>query len=123
MDYVLNMKSLVFDIEDATVNNKYYRKVLYTGNFQLVLMNILPKQEIGIEIHDNIDQFIRVEKGSGIVILNNDYIGIGNGSAILIPAGTEHNIINTSSDSELKLYTIYSPPNHPPNRLELYKKH
>jgi mannose-6-phosphate isomerase-like protein (cupin superfamily) len=102
----------VTDIEDDTVNNQNYRKVVYTSKYsQLVLMSLKPKEEIGMEIH-GVDQFFRVESGEGKVILNGETHPIKDGSAIIVPAGTEHNVINTSNTKALKIYTIYSPPHH-----------
>ncbi|MBI2635191.1 MAG: cupin domain-containing protein [Parcubacteria group bacterium] len=106
------MKGYVTNIEKASLENENFRQVLYTAkNSQLVLMSLKPGEEIGEEIHA-LDQFIRVEKGAGKAILDDIEYIIEDGSAIVIPAGTKHNIINTSADAELKLYTIYSPPEH-----------
>ncbi len=102
----------VTNIEKDSLDNENFRKVLYTAkNSQLVLMSLKPKEDIGSEVHQ-LDQFFRVEKGNGKTVLNGKEYEISDGSAIMIPAGTEHNIINTSETEELKLYTIYSPPNH-----------
>ncbi|MBI2063609.1 MAG: cupin domain-containing protein [Candidatus Yanofskybacteria bacterium] len=102
----------VTNIEKDTLENGNFRKVLYTAkNSQLVLMSLKPKEDIGVEVHQ-LDQFIRVEKGSGKTVLNGEEREIGDGSAVIVPAGTEHNIINTSETEEMKLYTVYSPPNH-----------
>lgn len=105
-------------LDNLTISNSYYRRVLQTDdNMQLVLMNLLPKQDIGMEIHKNTTQFIKVENGQGQVILGKDEMKltmkIKQGESIMIPAGTYHNIINTSTKNPLQLYTIYSPPNHP----------
>ena len=106
------MKGYVTNIEKATLENTYFRKVLYTTkNSQLVLMSLLPKEDIGEEIHP-LDQFIKCEKGEGTAILNGITHKIKEGFCIVIPAKTKHNIINTSSTNPLKLYTVYSPPNH-----------
>lgn len=106
------MKGYITNIEKDSLENNNFRKVLYTAKHsQLVLMSLKPEEEIGEETH-GLDQFIRIEKGRGKVILNKEETEIENGSAIVIPAGTMHNIINTSAEEELKLYTIYSPPNH-----------
>src|SRR3989344_1794384 len=100
------------NIEKDTLENGNFRKVLYTAkNSQLVVMSLKPKEDIGAEVHQ-LDQFIRVEKGSGKTVLNGEEREIGDGSAVIVPAGTEHNIINTSETEEMKLYTVYSPPNH-----------
>lgn len=106
------MKGFVKDIEALTVQNADFRRVLYTTkNCQLVIMSLKPKEEIGTEIHPNIDQFFRVEEGSGELILNGVRTDIRAGFALVVPSGAEHNIINTGS-VPLKLYTIYVPPNH-----------
>jgi mannose-6-phosphate isomerase-like protein (cupin superfamily) len=106
------MKGYVTNIEDDTVKNKDFRRVLYTGkNSQLVLMSLRPKEEIGEEVH-TLDQFIRVEAGSGVAILDGVEHKISDGTAVVIPAGTKHNVINNSDGDELKLYTVYSPPEH-----------
>lgn len=106
------MNGYVINIEKAAEDNNNFRKVLYTApNSQLVVMSLKPKEDIGEEVH-NLDQFIRIEKGLGKAILNGVEHPIGDGSAVVIPAGTKHNIINTSEDGEMKIYTIYSPANH-----------
>lgn len=106
------MGGYVANIEEASLANKNFRKVLYTAkNSQLVLMSLKPKEEIGAEVHQ-LDQFIRVESGKGKAILDGKEHSISDGFAVLVPAGTRHNIINTSEKSEMKLYTLYSPPNH-----------
>lgn len=106
-----NSNGYVTDIEDDTIKNTNYRKVLYTSKYsQLVLMSLKPKEEIGFEVH-GVDQFFRVEEGEGEVILNKEKYPIKGGSAIVVPAGTRHNIVNTGT-KPLKLYTIYSPPHH-----------
>src|SRR3989344_5893135 len=102
----------VVNIEQETLNNSNFRRVLYTAkNSQLVLMSLKPKEEIGSEVHQ-LDQFIRVEKGQGKSVLNGKEYDISDGFAVVVPAGTEHNIINTSETENMKLYTVYSPPNH-----------
>jgi len=107
------MKGFVTNIEKDTENNNFFRKVIFTAkNSQLVLMNLKPGEEIGEEVHDNLDQFFRFEDGEGKVVIEGEEFQIGDGFAVVIPAGTKHNIINTSSEEPLKLYTIYSPPNH-----------
>lgn len=101
------------NIEKITIANNDYRHVLFTSkNLQLVVMSLKPNQELGSEIHDNNDQFIRIEKGKGKAIINNTEIYLEDGSAVIIPAKTKHNIINISKTEELKLYTIYSPKEH-----------
>ncbi len=110
--YNRNMKGCVINIEKASLENEYFRKVLYTArNSQVVVMNLKPGEEIGSEIH-GLDQFIRVESGTGKTILNGVEHEISDGYAVVVPAGVEHNIINTSSTKAMKLYTVYSPPNH-----------
>lgn len=107
------MKGYISNIEKETLENDNFRKVLYTGkNSQLVLMSLLPKEEIGMEVHHNVDQFFRIESGHGRAILDGVETEISDGSAIVIPAGTNHNIINDSDAEKMKLYTIYSPPEH-----------
>ena len=106
------MKGYVVDIEKATKENRNFRKVLYTAkNSQLVLMSLKPGEDIGEEVH-HLDQFIRIEAGTGKAILDGVEHTLGNDYAVVIPAGTRHNIINTSKDSEMKLYSVYSPPEH-----------
>jgi len=101
------------DIEKKTEKNEYFREVLFTGPFcQLVVMSLKPGEDIGLETHTGTDQFIRVEEGEGKAILDGQEYKLEDGSAIVIPAGTEHNVINTSSREALKLYTLYAPPEH-----------
>ncbi len=105
------MKGFVQDIESLAVANEAFRQVLYTAKHcQLVLMSLKPKEEIGAEIH-KLDQFFRVEEGSGEAVLDGVRTAIRAGFAIVVPAGAKHNIINTGS-GPLKLYTLYAPPNH-----------
>jgi len=107
------MKGFVTNIEKDTLDNNFFRKVIFTARHnQLVLMSLKPQEEIGEEVHDTLDQFFRFEKGEGKVVIEGEEFPIGDGSAVVIPAGTKHNIVNTSSTEPLKLYTIYSPPNH-----------
>ena len=106
------MNGFVQNIEDLTVKNEEFRRVIYTAkNCQLVVMALKPKEEIGAEVHKKVDQFFRVEEGSGEAVLDGVRTAIRAGFAIVVPAGMNHNIINTGS-LPLKLYTIYSPPNH-----------
>ena len=108
------MTGYVSNIEDLTLENNNFREVLYTGEHcQLVLMSLQPGEEIGMEVHDHVDQFFRVESGVGVVIIDGDESEISDGTAIIVPAGSQHNLKNTSDDEALKLYTIYSPANHP----------
>jgi len=102
------------DIERDTLSNQDYRRVLYTGrNTQLVLMTLQPGEDIGLETHEGHDQFIRIESGTGVAVLNGEEHPLNDGVAVVIPAGVEHNVINTSADQPLRLYTLYSPPKHP----------
>ena len=106
------MKGYVKNIEELSLQNENFRQVLYTAkNSQLVLMSLKPGEDIGMEVH-HLDQFLRCESGQGQAILDGVVYEISDGFAILVPAGTNHNIINTSLDKPLKLYTLYSPPNH-----------
>lgn len=108
------MVGYLTNIEKKSLENKYFREVLFTGpHSQLVVMSIAPGEDIGMETHADVDQFIRVEAGKGKAILNGEEHNLKDGSAVVIPAGTEHNIINGSQSEPLKLYTIYSPPEHP----------
>jgi len=107
------MQGYVDNIEKLTLENNNFRKVLYTAKHsQLVLMSLKPAEEIGMEMHDTLDQFFRIEAGEAKIIIDGvEHVG-GDGTAIIIPAGANHNVINTSAEKELKLYTIYSPANH-----------
>ena len=106
------MIGYVANIEELTLANNYFRQVLFTGKYcQLVVMCLQIGEEIGLETHASVDQFFRIESGEGKVIMNGEENAIKDGSAIIVPAGTEHNVINTGS-VPLKLYTLYSPPNH-----------
>jgi len=101
------------NIEKATLENNEYRHVLYTGTYsQLVLMSLKPKEEIGLEVHEDNDQFFRFEKGQGKVIINETVYEVTDGDAVIVPAGSQHNVINLSETEVLKLYTIYSPAHH-----------
>ena len=107
------MKGYRANIENDTLENSNFRKVLYTGKHsQLVLMNLRPKDEIGMEVHPENDQFFRFEKGQGKCIIDGNEYEVGDGVAVVIPAGARHNIINTSATKDLKMYTIYSPAHH-----------
>src|SRR5512141_1975257 len=107
----ITMKGYVQNIEGITVKNEDFRQVLYTAkNCQLVVMALKPKEEIGMEVH-TLDQFFRVEEGSGEAVLDGVHTAIKAGFAVLVPAGANHNTINTG-DVPLKLYTLYAPPNH-----------
>ena len=110
-DKGVTMKGYVQDIENIAIKNNDFRQVLYTTkNCQLVVMALKPKEEIGAEVH-KLDQFFRIEEGSGEVVLDGVRTAIRAGFAVVVPAGVNHNIVNTGTVS-LKLYTIYAPPNH-----------
>jgi mannose-6-phosphate isomerase-like protein (cupin superfamily) len=110
------------DIEAETLSNSNFRKVLFTGaHSQLVVMSLLPSEEIGMETHANVDQFFRFEEGEGKAILNGEEIMFKANDVVIVPAGTNHNIINTSDVNPLKLYTIYSPANHPDGTVHATK--
>ncbi|MFA6048146.1 MAG: cupin domain-containing protein [Parcubacteria group bacterium] len=107
------MKGFNANIEKETLKNGNFRKVLYTGKHsQLVLMSLKPKEEIGMEVHEENDQFFRFEKGEGKCIIDGNEYELKDGVAIVVPAGAQHNIINTSETEDLKMYTIYSPAHH-----------
>ncbi|MBI4708906.1 MAG: cupin domain-containing protein [Candidatus Portnoybacteria bacterium] len=107
------MKGYTTNIEKLTRENNNFRQVLYTSKHsQLVLMSLKPKEEIGMEVHPDNDQFFRFEKGQGKCIIDSNEYELSDGVAVVVPAGAEHNIINTSETEELKLYTIYSPAHH-----------
>jgi mannose-6-phosphate isomerase-like protein (cupin superfamily) len=115
------MKGYVEDIEGLTSSNKDFRRVLYTGkHVQLVVMSIRKNDEIGEEVHEDRDQFFRVEKGKGEVVIDGESTKIRAGDGIIVPAGARHNIINTGS-KRLKLYTIYGPPEHKDGVVERTK--
>jgi len=107
------MKGYTTNIEKDTLENNNFRKVLYSGKHsQLVLMSLRPNEEIGMEVHLDNDQFFRFEKGQGKCIIDGNEYELKDGVAVIVPAGAQHNIINTSDKEELKLYTIYSPAHH-----------
>ena len=107
------MKGFNTNIEKETIENTNFRKVLYTGKHsQLVLMSLKPNEDIGMEVHPDNDQFFRFEKGVGECIIDGNKYELGDGSVIVVPAGAQHNVINTSETDDLKLYTIYSPAHH-----------
>jgi mannose-6-phosphate isomerase-like protein (cupin superfamily) len=113
------------NIEKETLENNYFRKVLFTGKHaQLVLMSLNSKEEIGNEVHKKVDQFFRIEQGEAEFVLNNgkDKHVAKEGYAVIVPAATWHNVINISKTKKLKLYTIYSPPNHKPGTIHKTKK-
>ena len=106
------MNGYVTNIESQTLHNENFRKVLFTGaHEQLVVMSLKPDEDIGEETHE-VDQFIRVEQGRGVVVMDGKPSDIEADSAFVIPSGTKHNVINKSHDEELKLYTVYSSPQH-----------
>ena len=101
------------NIEQLTLQNENFRQVLYTArNSQLVLMSLKPGEEIGMEVHNDNDQFFRFEKGEGKVVIDETEHLVKDGDAVIVPQGSQHNVINTSQTEALKLYTIYSPPHH-----------
>ena len=117
------MTGYVGDIEKETLANNYFRQVVFTGaHAQLVFMCLKPKEEIGNEVHDSVDQFFRLEEGEAEFVFNGkEKHAVKNGGAVIVPAGTFHNVINKSKTKKLKLYTIYSPPNHPPGTIHKTK--
>lgn len=106
-------KGFVANIEELSAQNSNFRKVIYTATHsQLVLMSLKPLEEIGMEVHPDNDQFLRIESGEGKAVIDGNETPFNDGFAIIIPAGSQHNIINTSDSKEVKLYTIYSPAHH-----------
>jgi mannose-6-phosphate isomerase-like protein (cupin superfamily) len=107
------MKGFFANIEKDTLENNNFRKVLYSSaHSQLVLMNLKPGEEIGMEVHEENDQFFRFESGEGKCIIDGNEYMLEDGVAIIVPAGAQHNVINTSESEDLKMYTIYSPAHH-----------
>ena len=107
------MKGYKTNIEQDTLDNTNFRKVLYTGKHsQLVLMSLQPGEEIGLETHGENDQFLRFEGGDGKVLIDGNEYSVKDGDAVIVPAGAKHNVINVSDSEGLKIYTIYSPPHH-----------
>jgi mannose-6-phosphate isomerase-like protein (cupin superfamily) len=118
------MKNFVGPIEKQTLENEYFRQVLFTGSHcQLVVMCVQPGEELGNEVHSNVDQFFRIEQGEAKFVFNNteEHL-VGNGEAVVVTAGTYHNVINPSKTVALKLYTVYSPPNHPDGTIHKNKE-
>lgn len=116
------MKGFNANIEQLTLANENFRKVLYTStHMQLVLMSLLPGQEIGEEIHEENDQFFRFEQGTGKCIIDGNEYLVTDGDVIIIPSGAKHNVINTGTDA-LKMYTIYAPPHHKDGIVRATKK-
>jgi mannose-6-phosphate isomerase-like protein (cupin superfamily) len=106
-------KGYVANLEEATRKNTDFRRVLYTGKYsQLVLMSLRPGEEIGEETHDDVDQFFRFEEGQGLVVIDGVKNAVKDGSGVLVPSGARHNVLNTSKSLDLKLYTLYAPPEH-----------
>jgi mannose-6-phosphate isomerase-like protein (cupin superfamily) len=117
------MAGYSINIEEKTLQNEYFREVLFTGEHsQLVVMTLQPGEEIGEETHDEIDQFLRVEAGEGVAVLDGEEIYLEDGISVVVPAGVKHNVINRSQSEALKLYTIYSPPEHPDGTVHKNKK-
>jgi len=107
------MKGFKTNIENDTIKNQNFRKVIYTGkNLQLVLMSLKPGEDIGEEIHEEVDQFFRFESGYGKCVIDGHDYRVKEGDVIVVPAGAKHNIINNDNEEELKIYTIYAPPHH-----------
>ena len=116
------MAGYTTNIERDSLENTNFRKVLYTApNLQLVLMTLQPGDEIGLETHDHGDQFFRVEGGEGEAILTGEHDPHADGDIVVIPAGVEHNIVNTSTSAPLQVYTIYTPPEHPDGTVNATK--
>ena len=110
------------NIEDVVNENANFRRVLYTGShMQLVAMSLKPLEDIGMEVHDTVDQFFRFESGQGKVVMNGEETVVSGNSVVIVPAGTQHNIINTSESEALKLYTIYAPANNPDGTIHATK--
>ena len=117
------MSGYSVNLEEETLQNQNFRKVLYTAPFtQLVLMSVAPGDDIGMETHDGHDQFIRVEKGVGQAMIGESTYELADGVAIVIPAGQRHNVINTSNTEALQLYTVYAPAEHPEGKIHPTKK-
>ena len=117
------MTGYVGPIEKQTLDNNFFRRVLFTGKHaQLVVMCVQGGEELGNEVHANVDQFFRIEEGEARFVFNGkeEHV-VGDGGAIVVPAGTYHNVINTSPNKPLRLYTIYSPPNHPDGTIHKTK--
>lgn len=117
------MQGHIENIEETTLSNTNFRRVLYTSSHtQLVVMSLLPLEDIGEEIHESVDQFIKIESGEAEIFLNDQSQKINEGFTIVIPAGTKHNLVNTSPTQPLKLYTLYSPPHHKDKTIHPTKK-
>ncbi len=117
------MSGYSINIEEKTLAGDNFREVLYTTKLsQLVIMTLQPGEEIGMEHHTGHDQFIRVEEGEGVAILDGEKHALADGVAVVIPAGVEHNVINTSTTEKMRLYTIYTPPEHPDRIIHATKE-
>jgi mannose-6-phosphate isomerase-like protein (cupin superfamily) len=102
------------DVQKLAMENDFFREVLYTARGgQLVVMNLRPSEDIGMEVHHDVDQFFWIVKGTAKTVLNNEQGQVAIGEVLIVPRGTDHNIINASSSEPLKLFTVYTPPNHP----------
>ena len=111
------------NIEKLTIENKNFRKVLYTGmHMQLVLMSLKPMEDIGLEVHVENDQYFRFEKGEGKVVIGESEYRVTDGDTVIVPAGTQHNVINISESEDLKMYTIYTPAHHKNGIIRATKK-
>ncbi len=107
------MTGFVANINDLTLRNENFRQVLFSGQFcQLVVMSLAPGEEIGTEVHQTVDQFFRIEEGNGKIVMNGEETEVKDDDVVIVPAGTQHNLVNLSLTDHLKLYTIYSPPQH-----------
>lgn len=116
------MSGFKSNLKKDTESNSFFRRVLFTApHSQLVLMSLNPLEEIGMEVHPENDQFIRIESGEAKAIINGEEFSLSPGDCVIIPAGNQHNILNTSSTQELKLYTIYSPAHHPEGTIHKTK--
>jgi mannose-6-phosphate isomerase-like protein (cupin superfamily) len=116
------MTAYVTQIEEKTLKNNNFREVLKTtSRSQLVVMSLKPGEEIGMEVHNDVDQFLRIEAGTGKAVLDGKEYPLEDGSAVVVPAGVEHNFINTSKDQDMKLYSIYTPPEHPDGTIHATK--
>ena len=116
-------KGYSINIEKATLENNNFRKVLYTAQYsQLVLMSLKPKEDIGMEVHEDNDQFFYFVGGQGTCIINSHKYKVSDGSAVVVPAGAQHNVINTMKNKSLKFFTIYSPPQHKDKIVRSTKK-
>ena len=116
------MGGYVINLEKRTIGNSKFREVLHTtSRSQLVVMSLKPGEDIGMEVHDDVDQFLRIETGEGKAILDGKEYPLEDGTAVVVPAGVKHNFINTSKNKDLRLYTIYTPPEHPEGTVRATK--